>query len=75
MLVCFISQLPKDARYLVSCEDRENTHHKLTIINVSKSDMATYSCVIAFEDGNLITTSTSLEVSGLFLLYIISLSK
>jgi titin len=56
-------QLPKEARYFVSY-DKSSDVHCLTVSKVTEKDSAKYTCVAKLAGGDLIHTSTKLQVSS-----------
>jgi len=55
--------LPKEARYLVTYDESSNLHC-LTISGALVNDSAKYTCVVKLADGDLIHTSTKLQVKA-----------
>lgn len=55
--------LPKEARYFVSY-DKSSDLHSLNVSKVTDRDAAKFACVAKLPDGNMIHTSTTLQVAA-----------
>ncbi|KAK0067332.1 titin-like isoform X1, partial [Biomphalaria pfeifferi] len=56
-------ELPKDARYFVSCDEASH-QYKLTIVQATELDSAKYTCVVTLKNKDLIHTSTKLDIAA-----------